>query len=122
MPHNYGSPDRYIHDDTSSNGGGAGGDVSVTNFPTTFPEFSGTWAYHAGISGVVNVVGRVLQITAVALQAAGSITINGGDTIPLPYGATDKVSTSITICPEGTLDSPTITFTNTDSYFIEVLQ
>ena len=40
----------------------------------------GTWGYSAGTSGTVNLSGgkRVLQITAVALEAAGTIQINGG--------------------------------------------
>jgi hypothetical protein len=73
------------------------------------------------VSGTVTLTGskRVLQITAVALEAAGSITIDGGDTIPLPYGATDKVSSSISIEPKGNLIDPVIVFTGTDSYFVE---
>lgn len=82
---------------------------------------SGTWGYASGASGTVTLTGskRVLQITAIALETAGSITIDGGDSIPLPYGATDKVSSSISIEPKGNLTDPVIVFTGTDSYFVE---
>lgn len=88
------------------------------------PDFSGTWGYAAGNNGTVTLTGskRVLQITATALEASGTFTINGGDTITLPYGGTDKVSTSITIAPIGNLTDPTIVFSaGVDSYFIEYL-
>jgi hypothetical protein len=92
-------------------------DVSVNNQP----EVVGAWGYSSGTSGTVTLTGgkRVLQITAVALEAAGSFTINGGDVIALPYGSSDKVSTEITIEPQGNLTNPTIVFTGTDSYFVE---
>jgi hypothetical protein len=85
------------------------------------PDEAGTWGYASGASGTVTLTGskRVLQITAIALEAAGSITIDGGDSTPLPYGATDKVSSSICIEPRGNLIDPVIVFTGTDSYFIE---
>lgn len=82
---------------------------------------AGAWGYASGASGTVTLTGskRVLQITAIALEASGSITIDGGDSIPLPYGATDKVSSSISIEPKGNLTDPVIVFTGTDSYFVE---
>lgn len=82
----------------------------------------GTWGYRSGASGTVNNLpagAKILQITAVALGAAGSLTIDGGDSIIVPYDATDKASTSITIEPKGNLVSPVIIFTDTDAYFIE---
>lgn len=84
------------------------------------PE-SGAWGYAAGTSGTETLTGgkRVLQITAIALEAAATLTINGGDTITIPYGSTDSVSSSITIEPKGNLTDPTLIFTGTDSYFIE---
>jgi len=83
----------------------------------------GTWAYYAGTSGTVTVSAgqRVLQITAIAQQSAASITINGGASITLPYGSTDKGSSSIEIEPKGNLTAPTIVFTGTSAYFIEVV-
>lgn len=85
------------------------------------PDLAGTWGYSSGTVGTVTLTGgkRVLQITAVALEEAGSFTINGGDVIALPYGDTDKVSTEITLEPQGNLTDPVIVFTNTDSYFVE---
>tara|TARA_R110000850_G_scaffold91270_2_gene193825 strand:+ start:500 stop:1045 length:546 start_codon:yes stop_codon:yes gene_type:complete len=82
---------------------------------------AGTWGYSSGADGTLTLTGgkRVLQITAVSLEVAGDITINGGDMIRLPYGNVDKVSTEITIHPQGNLTDPTIVFTGTDSYFVE---
>ena len=81
----------------------------------------GTWGYSAGVSGTVTLTGgkRVLQITAIAQQAAATITINGGQDIVLPYGSTDKVSSSITIEPKGNLTNPVLVLTGTSGYFVE---
>lgn len=81
----------------------------------------GTWGYNAGISGTLTLTGgkKVLKITAVAAEAAASFTINGGDVVTLPYGATDKVSSDITIEPRGNLVNPVIIFTGTKAYFVE---
>ena len=83
----------------------------------------GSWSYAAGVDGAVNITGqlRVLQITATALQGQGTITINGGDAILLPYGEADSVSSSITIEPKGNLVDPVIQFTNTSAYFSEMV-
>lgn len=97
---------------------------TMTAINGKLPDFSGTWGYAAGTNGTVVLSGskRVLQITATALEASGTITINGGDTITLPYGGTDKVSTSLTIAPVANLTDPTIVFSSgVDSYFIEHL-
>lgn len=99
-------------------------ETTLSGINGKLPDFSGTWGYAAGTNGTVNLSGskRVLQITAVALEAAGTITINGGDTITIPYGGTDKVSTSITIAPIANLTDPTVVFSSgVDSYFIEYL-
>ena len=82
---------------------------------------TGDWGYLSGVDGTEVLTGnkRVLRITATALEASGSIQINGGDSVPIPYGASDSVSTSLTIEPMGNLEDPTIIFTDTDSYFIE---
>jgi hypothetical protein len=96
-------------------------DATLAALAAKVPDSAGTWGYASGVSGTVTLTGskRVLQITAVALETAGSLTINGGDTVPLPYGATDKVSSSICIEPRGNVTDPVIVFTGTDSYFIE---
>lgn len=76
----------------------------------------GTWAYYAGVSGTVTVSGgqRVIGISCHA-TSAGSFTINGGAAIPIPAGL------SINIQPLGNVTAPTIIFTGTDSYFVEVV-
>jgi hypothetical protein len=99
------------------------GSVSVSNFPSSQPvteanidKSFGTWAYYAGTSGTVVVSSgqRVLSIVAHATLAS-TITINGGATITLP------TNTAFAVEPLGNVVAPTIIFTNTDSYFIEVV-
>ena len=110
------------------------GSVSVSNFPapqvvtgtffqTTQPVSEtnvdrnfGTWGYYAGINGSVTVTSgqRVLGI-GTHTTTAGSFTINGGSSIPVPAGV------SVNIQPLANLVAPTIVFTGTDSYFIEVV-
>ena len=95
------------------------GTVAATN--AHLSNQTGTWGYVSGVSGTETLTGgkRVLQITAMAQQAAGSLTINGGSAIPLPYGATDKASSSITIEPRGNLVDPVLVFSSTVAYFVE---
>jgi hypothetical protein len=96
--------------------------LTITETVTAnLPDEAGLWGYNSGALGTLTLTGgkRVLQITAVSLEVAGSITINGGDTVRLPYGNVDKVSTEITIEPKGNLIDPVIVFTDTDSYFVE---
>lgn len=95
--------------------------VNVVNTPITVTEVNvdknfGTWSYYAGSVGTVIVTSgqRVLGIGAHA-TTAGSFTINGGASIPIPSGV------SININPLANLIAPTIIFTGTDSYFIEVV-
>lgn len=103
----------WVSQGTTIMGGGGG---------VLAPDESGTWGYSSGTNGIVTLTGnkRVLQITAVAQEAAATITINGGDTVNLPYGSTDKVSSAITIEPKGNLVDPVIVFSSgVDSYFVE---
>lgn len=95
--------------------------ASTASVDGKLPDVSGTWGYNSGVSGTLVLSGgkRVLQITAIAEEAAATITINGGDTITLPYGTTDKVSSAITIEPKGNLTNPTIIFTATKAWFVE---
>lgn len=83
-------------------------------FTGRVPDLTGTWGYNAGASGTVVLTGskRVIGIAAHA-TTAGSFTINGGDSIPVP------ANSSIEIQPIANLVDPTIVFTGTDSYFIE---
>lgn len=86
--------------------------VSESNIDRNF----GTWAYYSGINGTVVVTGgqRVVGISAYS-ATGGSFTINGGSTITLPAG------TAISIEPNANLIAPTIIFTGTNTYFIEVV-
>lgn len=86
--------------------------VQETNVDKNF----GTWAYYAGTSGTVVVTAgqRVLGIGCHGTSAA-SFTINGGTLVPVPAGV------SVNIEPLGNVVAPTIVFTGTDSYFIEVV-
>ena len=77
---------------------------------------SGTFAYHSGASGTVAVpVGQ--RVTGIAAHSTigGSLTINGGSSIIIP------ANTAVEIRPTGDLTAPTIVFTDTDAYVIEVV-
>lgn len=74
----------------------------------------GAWDYHAGINGTVDVIGRLVSLTAVAAGAA-SLTINGGDSIPIPAGG------AFTLDVRGALDDPVLVFAGTSSFFVEVI-
>lgn len=76
----------------------------------------GTWAYYSGINGTVIVTAgqRVVGISAYS-ALGGTITINGGATITLPIGV------AVSISPNGNLVAPTIIFTGTSTYFVEVV-
>jgi hypothetical protein len=98
----------------------AGQTVGITGPVTVSSTFqsnqAGTWAYYAGVSGTVNVTAgqRVLGIAAHA-TTAGSMTINGGASVPIPAG------TGIQFTPMGNLVAPAVVLTGTDSYVIEVV-
>lgn len=91
-------------------------DYGLVTRTVGLPNQAGTWSYYAGASGTVNVSSseRVLGIATHALTA-GSFTIDGGDSIPVP------ANTGIAIQPLGNLVGPTIVFSGTDSYFVEVV-
>lgn len=74
------------------------------------------WAYLSGSAGTVVVAANtcVVSITAYA-ATGGTVTINGGTPIILPAGV------SISISPRLPVISPTIIFSNTSTYFIEVV-
>jgi hypothetical protein len=82
----------------------------------TIGALAGTWAYYAGVSGTVNVAAgqRVIGIAAHS-TLGGSMTINGGASIPIP------ANVGISFSPQGNLVAPTIVFTSTDSYAVEVV-
>lgn len=116
------SPDVNVHDGSGNSINSTSGslDVDITNtVPVTETNVDlnfGTWAYYAGVSGTVTISSgqRILSITAHS-TIGGTITINGGATITLPP------NTAFTDNPLGNLTAPTIVFTNTDAYFVEVV-
>ena len=81
------------------------------------PNESGVWSYLSGSMGTVVIPAgnRILQITTVGAAIAGSIVINGGQSIIIPANG------GMTINPRGNLIAPTIVFTNTIAYFIEMV-
>lgn len=89
---------------------------ALTTADVNITKSFGTWVYYAGSSGTVNVTAgqRVIGISAHA-TTAGSLTINGGATVTIPAGA------SFNLEPLGNLTAPTVIFTSTDAYFIEVV-
>lgn len=76
----------------------------------------GNWSYYSGTFGTVTVSSgqRVIGIGCHSTNG-GSIVINSGSTVPVPAGV------GIGIEPNGNLVAPTIVFTGTDSYFVEVV-
>ncbi len=81
------------------------------------PDLTGTWGYQAGTTGTLAMTGskRLLKITCYAADAAASLSINGGDSITIP------ADSGLTIEPHAQLVDPSLTFSNTDSYFVEYL-
>lgn len=76
----------------------------------------GSWSYYSGLSGTVTVSSgqRVLSISCHATNVA-TVTINSGSAITVPPNCGFSSS------PAGNLVAPTIVFSNTDAYFIEVV-
>lgn len=78
---------------------------------------TGAWSYVAGINGTV-VAGagkRVVGISATASASGAYITINGGDQILV------MVSTALNMAPRGQLVAPTIVFSGTSTYLVEMV-
>jgi hypothetical protein len=131
MPHAEGTPDRFVHD---QNGGGVGGGTDVSSlvkeatFTGRVPDEVGTWAYYAGTAGPVTVgtklgVGeRVIGIAAAVSAAGATVTIDGGDTIPIPFPSSGEPVVGIELAPRGNLVDPVIVFAGTDSFMVEVVR
>lgn len=90
--------------------------AALTDLLGRTPDLAGTWSYYGGTNdaGLV-VTGRVMAISAYATASGATISINGGDAIPVP------VHGGLTLSPRGNLVSPTIAFTGTAAYFVEVV-
>lgn len=100
---------------------GAATDASLTTFSAKVPDEEGTWTYKAGVSGtvVVPALGRVIGIAASATGASATVVINGGDAIPITV-PTSGVGT-VDIAPRANLVAPSIVFTGTTAYLIEIV-
>lgn len=92
------------------------GDNPTEPVAVTINRQPGVFSYDSGTSGTVN-VGSGKRVIAIAAHCttAGSMTINGGSSIPIP------ANVSINIDIQGTLVAPTLVFTGTDTFFIEEL-
>ncbi len=91
--------------------------LSQTNSLAVYDQLLvGTWNYYSGVSGTVNISAgqRVLGITAYS-TAGGSLTINGGSSIIIPS------NTALVFNPLGNLTAPTLVFSSTVSYVVEVV-
>lgn len=88
--------------------------ADVVTLAAKVPDEEGTWDYRSGVSGSVTIPtgGRVIGIAAHA-TTAGSFTINGGNSIPVP------ANVGVDVAPRGNLTAPTLVFTGTDSYLVE---
>ena len=95
---------------------GAATENTLNALNTNIAKEYGTWSYYSGTSGTVSVTAgqRILSISCHA-TIAGTTTINGGASIPIP------ANVGFSINMTGILVAPTVVFTNTDSYFIEVV-
>ncbi|HEX4335764.1 MAG TPA: hypothetical protein VH062_07605 [Polyangiaceae bacterium] len=82
----------------------------------------GTWRYAAGTAGTVNLpTGATVRQIVCHATTAGTVTILGGASVPVPAGATLELrfphdSLAAGQVPGG---SAAIVFTGTDSYFVE---
>jgi hypothetical protein len=104
--------DRLIDNAVVTNGAGQ----TVYRQRVEVGALAGTWGYYAGASGTVNVSAgqRVIGIAAHS-TLGGSMAINGGASVPIP------AASGIAIEPFGNLVAPTMVFTSTDAYFVEVV-
>lgn len=95
--------------------------LTETQLRTVLPDETGTWSYYAGVSGTVVVAAgeRVIGIVAVANAGSASFAINGGASIPIPI-PTSGVG-SMELAPRAALVAPTIVFTSTVAYLVEVV-
>src|SRR5260221_3823286 len=90
---------------------GAASEATLTIISNNIAKGYGTWSYASGTSGTVT-VGAGKRVIGIGCHstAGGSITINGGSSVPVP------ANVGFAIEPNGNLVAPTIIFTRTDSY------
>lgn len=89
-------------------------EVTLASVDTKTPPITGTWGYNAGVSGTVTLAGskRVRSITAIS-TAGGTVTIDGGDSIPIP------ANFAFNLPIDAQITDAVIVFTGTDSYFVD---
>lgn len=89
-------------------------EATLDSVDTKTPPITGTWGYNAGVSGTVTLTGskRVRSITAIS-TSGGSVTINGGDSIPIP------ANFAFNLPIDAQLTDATFVFSSTDSYFLD---
>jgi hypothetical protein len=89
-------------------------DLSVQDIHRIFQgQQIGPFSYASGTSGSRSIVGRV-QSVLVHSTVGGSMTINSGDSIPIP------ANVGFAFSPCGNLMDAVFVFTGTDMYFIEL--
>lgn len=95
---------------------GAATEATLAGLKADIDKNYGTWSYAAGVVGTV-VVPAATRVVGISAYSAlgGSLTINGGNSIVLPVGV------AVNIAPNGNLVSPTIVFTGTSTYFVEMV-
>lgn len=132
-----GTRDRIVNTDPSS-GSGGGGSVTIDGQPinvdvlttpgltetqlrTVVPDEEGVWDYVAGVSGteIIPAGGRILGIAVSVTASGATVTINGGDAIPIPW-ITGTVQ-GVEIAPRANLVAPTIDFFGTAAYLVEFI-
>jgi hypothetical protein len=75
---------------------------------------SGVWNYTSGTAGgTVAITGRVVGMFAYAKTEDGTVTINGGASIPVRTG------NGFILNPKGVLEDPTFVFSSDLDYMIE---
>lgn len=109
-------PDRNVAGFLRRDTGDELGPIVVAGSVATTGGDVGAWSYRAGSSGSVNVPAgaRVIGVAAIATSAGASMSIGGGDAVPIPQNFGPDLT------PKGNLVGPvTITFTGTASYIVE---
>ena len=85
-------------------------------------ELVGTWGYEAGTSGDVTLPnGAIITQIYARSTAGGSVTIFGGDAIPIVAATDLKLQFNHALCVART-GALTVSFTTTTSFYIEYVK
>ena len=109
--------DRRVAAGSMSGPGGGVSNSLLEQIRDRLANLVGTWGYMAGASGT-STLPATARLLAVAAHAttAGTLVINGGDSIPIPAQTGWGLDGVF-----GQLVGPTLVFTGTDSYFAAYL-